>query len=46
MENSNLDKFKDLSEEAPVVDRSKKLKIGIVGTGWIASTHILIWQIF
>ena len=40
MENSSLDKFKDLKTEEEVVDRSKKLKIAIVGTGWIAGTHI------
>ena len=40
MENSSLDKFKDLKEDAVVVDRSKKLRIGIVGTGWIAEAHI------
>ena len=40
MENSNLDKFKDLKEDAVAVDRSKKLKVGIVGTGWIAETHL------
>ena len=40
MENSSLDKFKDLKEEGAVVDRSKKLRIGIVGTGWIAEAHI------
>ncbi len=40
MENSNLDKFKDLKEDAAEVDRSKKLRIGIVGTGWIAEAHI------
>lgn len=40
MENSNLDKFKDLKEDSAVVDRSKKLRVGIVGTGWIAEAHI------
>ena len=40
MKNSSLDKFNDLKEEAAVVDRSKKLRIGFVGTGWIAEAHI------
>ena len=40
MENSSLDKFKDLKEDVVKVDRSKKLRIGIVGTGWIAEAHI------
>lgn len=40
MENSNLDKFKDLKEDEAVVDRSRKLKVAIVGAGWIAGTHI------
>ena len=40
MESSSLDKFKDLKEDSTVVDRSKKLRIGIVGTGWIAEAHI------
>lgn len=40
MESSSLDKFKDLKETAQEVDRSKKLRIAIVGTGWIAEAHI------
>ncbi|MBQ9769647.1 MAG: Gfo/Idh/MocA family oxidoreductase, partial [Clostridia bacterium] len=35
----SLDAFKDLSEEK-TVDASKKVKIGIIGTGWIAEAHI------
>lgn len=41
MEKSNLDKFKDLSEDAVVIDRSRKLRVGIVGTGWIAINHVV-----
>ncbi len=41
MEKSNLDKFKDLKEDTVAVDRSRKLRIGIVGTGWIAINHIV-----
>ena len=36
----NLNAFKDVAKETQVVDRSKKLKIGIIGTGWIAGAHI------
>ena len=35
-----LDAFKDVSKGEAVVDRSKKLRVGIVGTGWIAEAHI------
>ncbi len=41
MEKSNLDKFKDLQEDAKEIDRSRKLRVGIVGTGWIAINHIV-----
>ena len=40
MEKSNLDKFKDVKKDSTVIDRSKKLRIGIVGTGWIAGAHM------
>lgn len=33
-----LDRFKENTEEA-VIDVSKKLRIGIIGTGWIAEAH-------
>lgn len=39
-ENTGLNKFMDLSADIVDVDRSKKLKVGIVGTGWIAETHM------
>ena len=35
-----LDAFKDVTKGEAVVDRSKKLRVGIVGTGWIAEAHI------
>ena len=35
-----LDAFKDVAKGEAVVDRSKKLRVGIVGTGWIAEAHI------
>ena len=36
----NLDAFKDVAKDTGSVDRSKKLRIGIIGTGWIAEDHI------
>lgn len=42
MANDNLkimDQFKESNETAEI-DASKKLKIGIIGTGWIADAHI------
>ena len=40
MAKANLDQFKDVKGDEVVVDRSKKLKVAIVGTGWIAEAHI------
>ena len=36
---ANLDAFKE-SQEEKVIDTSKKFRIGIIGTGWIAEAHI------
>ena len=36
----SLDFFKQKGEEEGVIDTSKKVKIGIIGTGWIAANHI------
>lgn len=38
---ANLDAFKEDQEGAKKVDSSRKLKVGIIGTGWIASSHII-----
>ncbi len=35
-----LDRFKEGSTEEKVVDTSKKVKVGIIGTGWIAEAHV------
>lgn len=35
-----LDKFKEVVEEKKQIDTSKKLRIGIIGTGWIAEAHV------
>ena len=37
---SNLDRFKFDMEEARDYSGEKKLKIGIIGTGWIAESHV------
>ncbi|MBQ7045342.1 MAG: Gfo/Idh/MocA family oxidoreductase [Clostridia bacterium] len=39
MEKSNLDLFKEVQSNT-VIDTSKKLRIGIIGTGWIAAAHM------
>lgn len=39
MANSILDRFKDNTEKE-TVDATKKVKIGIIGTGWIAEAHV------
>ena len=36
-----LDRFKDVIKEEKEIDVSKKLKVGIIGTGWIAESHAL-----
>ena len=35
-----LDAFKSMGEDLPVITGDHKLKIGIIGTGWIAENHI------
>ena len=35
-----LDRFKDGAEDEKVVDTTKKIKVGIIGTGWIAEAHV------
>lgn len=39
MATSILDRFKE-NQEVKTIDASKKLKVGIIGTGWIAAAHI------
>lgn len=44
MSNSNediLNRFKENQDEKKVIDSKKKLKIGIIGTGWIAEAHVI-----
>ena len=38
-----LDKFKENQEERKI-DASKKVKVGIIGTGWIAEAHIAVYK--
>ncbi len=39
-----LDRFKEDTTEEKVVDTSKKLRIGIIGTGWIAEAHVAAFK--
>ena len=34
-----LNRFMDNTSEETAVDASKKVKVGIIGTGWIAEAH-------
>jgi len=40
MSDAVLNQFTPPSEEAPIVYTGKKLKYGIIGTGWIAEAHV------
>ena len=37
----SLNFFKQKQEKEMVIDTSKKIKIGVIGTGWIAASHII-----
>lgn len=37
---AGLDAFKENQEAEAIIDTSKKIKIGIIGTGWIAGVHV------
>lgn len=39
-----LNRFKNVQEEQVKVDTSKKLRVGIIGTGWIAEAHIASYK--
>lgn len=43
-ESAILNKFKEVQDDAPVVDASKKVRVGIIGTGWIADAHIASYK--
>ena len=36
-----LNRFMENTDEPAAIDANKKLKIGIIGTGWIAEAHVL-----
>lgn len=36
-----LNRFEKIYDEETVVDSGKKIKVGIIGTGWIAEAHVL-----
>ncbi len=40
MADNILDRFKDIIEDEKEIDTTKKVKYGIIGTGWIAESHI------
>ena len=44
MMDSNLDKFDKIYDEEKVVKADKKVKVGIIGTGWIAKSHLDIYM--
>ena len=39
MAQKGLDAFK-FNQEEEIIDASKKVKVGIIGTGWIAESHL------
>ena len=41
MADNILDRFKESTEEAVVADDGRKIKVGIIGTGWIAEAHVV-----
>ena len=40
MADNILDRFKDGPQEQEVIGEGKKVKVGIIGTGWIAEAHV------
>ena len=40
MAESILDRFKDVGVETEI-DTNKKVRVGIIGTGWIADAHMV-----
>ncbi len=44
MAESILDAYKTEQKKEAVIDASKKLKIGIIGTGWIADAHMASYK--
>lgn len=44
MANNILDAFKEEQTAEKAIDTSKKIKVGIIGTGWIADAHIIAYK--
>ena len=44
MAQTSLDAFKDVQDEKKVVDASRKLRVGIIGCGWIAGAHMDVYK--
>jgi len=44
MADSILDKYKEKQDEKVAVDANRKLKVGIIGTGWIAEAHMVAYS--
>lgn len=40
MSDAVLSQFQQQVDDKPVIDTSRKLKVGIIGTGWIAEAHV------
>ena len=40
MAETSLDAFKEVQEEKKVIDTNRKLRVGIIGCGWIAGSHM------
>ena len=40
MSDAVLNQFTPTSHDEPVIDTSRRLKFGIIGTGWIAESHV------
>ena len=40
MADSILDKYKEKQDEKVAIDANRKLKVAIIGTGWIAEAHV------
>lgn len=40
MADNVLDRFEEVITEEKIVDTSKKVRVGIIGTGWIAEAHV------
>ncbi len=37
-----LNRFENIYDEEPEIDTSVKVKVGIIGTGWIAEEHEVV----